>query len=131
MEGNVVISFNSVRGQVTIQDMYPRRIEQIQDSDLEVGLASDITWSPLNVSVNYRTRISRINTTLFSGGICDSLGWWRFQPRKGEDHIEGTMETLMILQSTKHCSVIGKAQLSCRLPWLERDPGAITLPFRL
>ena len=114
-DGRVDLKFDS-EASVVVHDLYPRREEQVEQNALEIGLDTALTWGLFTAtpSMRYKTTITRINTVLSSGGLLDSYAWWRFSPRKGEHCIEGSMETLLTLQSRQGKEIKGKATLQGR-----------------
>lgn len=112
-EGRVDIRLKSALNGAVVHDLYPRREEKVDEAELELGLNFDLTWGPAKVtpSIKYKTKVQRINTFLSAGGLLDSHAWWRFSPRKGENHIEGSMETMLTVQSRHDEKISGHAEL--------------------
>jgi hypothetical protein len=130
--GRVEMRFRVDQGKVSVHDLFPRRTEEKEVSELEIGLSSDMTWGVIGGgSIGYKTRIHSINTVLSAGGLLDSVGWWRFNKKRGDDHIEGAMETLLTLQSETGSKVSGRARLEGKLTGLRGEQKEISFTFIL
>jgi hypothetical protein len=107
------------------KDRFPNREEEKLDKEMEyeygvtVSAKGELEFKPFVGSIGpeakwrrlKRFTISSINTYCYSVGMLTAKPGWIFQPRMGENHLEGEKEVMLIIEVPKGKTLSGQAKM--------------------
>jgi hypothetical protein len=95
-------------------DKYPKAIEEVSTSTLELGLETNKTWAPLSIQATYRTELRRIRSILSGAGTGQRV-WWTFRRHKGQNALVGDADLFVTVLGLEESRIRAKATMEASL----------------
>ena len=133
LRGRVDVVFQRQRAGASswVFDYFPQRKEELTESELEIGIGTDLNWiAAVHADLAYKTKLRKIRSVLTPGGKGTEHAWWIFERRNGQANLLGDSDLLLTVVVSEGVAMRGKVSMQGFLGW-GRGTERLSFPFEI